>query len=446
MLIGYFTEQPYRGVSEEQVLRHGSYFGISNSNFDRELGSDLYNEYLDEFCYAEELGFDAVCLNEHHGNPFCMSACLNISAAVLARITEKVKLVLIGNPLPAHHNPLRVAEEIAQIDLTSRGRVVAGWVRGSGPEQFFNNSNPAINRELFEEAHDFIIQAWTRPGPWRYEGKHFHYRHVNPWVLPYQQPHPPTLIPGVLSLETVEWAADRDYPYLGLGTSLAPTAELWDIYADRVADRGCQAGPENFGYLGMVAVGDTEEEAVDLARNFLFAQGNRLFARAEHTLPPGFNSPSAIKRLSGNSSGGWLGLNREKIMGEDRGKKDLSPEDLDRVRNEIDSMLEKMRENYQIIAGTPEQVKARIETILRVARPGHFIFMNVQGDVGAEQRRKNMRLISEQVMPHMRKISEELGLSSQFDVKPGSRKLEPGQARAQTTFPDLLLAETAKAA
>ena len=45
--------------------------------------------------------------------------------------------------------------------------------------------------EMFNEAHDFIVQAWTRPGPWRYEGKHFHYRHVNPWALPYQKPHPP---------------------------------------------------------------------------------------------------------------------------------------------------------------------------------------------------------------------------------------------------------------
>lgn len=443
MLIGYFTEQPYRGITEEQVLKHGSYFGISNSNFDRQLGSDLYNEYLDEFCYAEELGFDAVCLNEHHGNPFCMSACLNISAAVLARITEKVKLVLIGNPLPAHGNPLRVAEELAQIDLTSRGRLITGWVRGSGPEQFFNNSNPAFNREIFEEAHDFIMQAWTRPGPWRYEGKHFHYRHVNPWALPYQEPHPPTIIPGVLSLETIQWAADHNYPYLGLGTSLAPTAELWELYADRVAQKGFQAGPENFGYLGMVTVGDTEEEAVELAKNFLFAHGNRLFARAEHTLPAGFNSESAIKRLATQASGGWLGLNREKIMGEDRGRKDLSEDDLRAAHKEIDAALQTMRDNYQIIAGTPEQVKERIETILRVVRPGTFVFMNVQGDVSGERRRKNMRMISEHILPHMRELAQELDLPSQYEVKPGSRLLEPGQTRTRVTFPEVLQAAEA---
>ena len=148
---------------------------------------------------------------------------MNVEAAILARITKKVRIVLIGNPLPVLKHPLRMAEELAEIDLISRGRLVTGWVRGAGSEQFFNNANPAYNREMFNEAHDFIVQAWTKPGPWRYEGKHFHYRHVNPWALPYQKPHPPMWIPGVLSPETARWCAEHRYPYLGLGTALGPT-------------------------------------------------------------------------------------------------------------------------------------------------------------------------------------------------------------------------------
>ena len=143
---------------------------------------------------------------------------MNVEAAVLAYRTKRVRIVLIGNPLPVIKHPLRMAEELAEIDLISRGRLVTGWVRGAGCEQFFNNANPAYNREMFNEAHDFIVQAWTRPGPWRYEGKHFHYRHVNPWALPYQKPHPPMWIPGMLSPETVQWCAEHRYPYIGLGT------------------------------------------------------------------------------------------------------------------------------------------------------------------------------------------------------------------------------------
>ena len=47
-----------------------------------------------------------------------------------------------------------------------------------------------------------MIAAWTRPGPFRWEGKHFHYRVVNPWVLPWQKPHPPIMVPGTASPET----------------------------------------------------------------------------------------------------------------------------------------------------------------------------------------------------------------------------------------------------
>src|SRR5438309_89232 len=312
MNIGYFTERPYRWLPEEEILKNRSFFAVSNRFYDREKAADDYNYYLDENCYAEELGFDLVALNEHHGNPFCMGSVMNVEAAVLASRTSRVRIVLIGNPLPTLKHPLRMAEELAEIDLISRGRLVTGWVRGAGSEQFFNNANPAYNREMFNEAHDFIVQAWTRPGPWRYEGKHFHYRHVNPWALPLQKPIPPTIIPGVLSRETALWAADRSYPYLGLGAALKPSAELWNFYADRLAERGFQAGPENFGHVIQVYVDETQERAEKIGRNLLYAGGNANFAKAQYTLPPGFNSPEAIKRLASAPQGGWLGLTKDR--------------------------------------------------------------------------------------------------------------------------------------
>ena len=56
-------------------------------------------------------------------------------------------------------------------------------------------------------------------------------------------------IPGTLSPETVQWCAEHRYPYIGLGTPLRPTCDLWDFYADEAAKHGYQAGPENFGYM-----------------------------------------------------------------------------------------------------------------------------------------------------------------------------------------------------
>src|SRR5665213_3673276 len=165
MHIMYFTERPYRDVPEDEVIRNRSFFGVPNRFYDAKIGARLYNEYLDEDVYAEEVGFDGVMLNEHHGNPFCMGSVMNVEAAILARITKKVRIVLLGNPLPVVKNPVRLAEELAEIDLISRGRLVSGWVRGAGSEQIFNQANPAYNREYFNEAHDLVMACWTKPVP-----------------------------------------------------------------------------------------------------------------------------------------------------------------------------------------------------------------------------------------------------------------------------------------
>jgi len=425
MKIGYFTERPYRWLPEEEILNNHSFFAVSNRFFDAEKAADDYNYYIDENCYAEQLGFDLVALNEHHGNPFCMGSVMNVEAAVLASRTKQVRIVLIGNPLPVIKHPLRMAEELAEIDLISRGRLVTGWVRGAGSEQFFNNANPAYNREMFNEAHDFIVQAWTRPGPWRYEGKHFHYRHVNPWALPYQKPHPPMWIPGVISPETVKWCAEHRYPYIGLGTLLAPTCDLWDYYADEAARHGYQAGPENFGYLIPTVVAETQDKADAIANNFVFGGGQNAFSRPEFTMPPGYNSKSAIRMLAKQPTGSWLGVSGEKLA---QHMDSAAPEkvDYDDVRRKLIAGLEKVKRNYQVIAGKPDSVLGKLKTILRILRPGVFIMFSVQGPVSNEERRNSMRLFAEEVIPGLREYAREIDLPDPFERTPGSVELRNG--------------------
>ncbi len=428
MKIAYFTERPYRHINEDVVLKNKAFFAVSNSHFDRKKGSDDYNHFLDEACYAEEQGFDAVALNEHHGNPFCMGNVMNVEAAILARITKKVKIVLIGNPLPVIKHPLRMAEELAEIDLISRGRLVTGWVRGAGSEQYFNNANPAYNREMFNEAHDFIIKAWTTPGPWRYEGKHFHFRHVNPWAMPFQEPHPQMWIPGVLSPETVLWCADHAYPYIGLGTSLGPTCDLWDFYAEQAAQNGYQAGPENFGYLIPTFLADTEEKAQELGRGFVFGGGQNAFSAPQYTLPPGYNSKGAIRNLAKQPGGSWLGINREKMQGGDDAPAPKTT-NYDEVRKKLVAGFEKGQRNLQLLIGTPKSVIPKIKQILDVIRPGTLTFFAVQGPVSNEDRLRSMQLLGEHVIPEIREYSKKIGLKDPFERKTGSVKLTHGTKR-----------------
>src|SRR6266403_1934639 len=267
MHVMYFTERPYRYVPNDEVIKNG-FFGIPN---------------------------------EHHDTAFCMGSVMDVEAAILARITNKVKIVLLGNPLPVVGNPLRLAEELGMIDMISGGRLVAGWVRGGGSEQFASNTNPAFNREYFNEAHEVVIQAWTKPGPFRYEGKHFHYRFIDPWCLPIQKPHPPIWIPGLLSPETVIWCAKHRYPYVALATFLEPTVELWNIYRDAAAEEGYQVGPENFGYLQKVYVAETDEKAREIAKWDMFGGagiGYSLFGQPQWMFPPGYNSKEATRRMA----------------------------------------------------------------------------------------------------------------------------------------------------
>ena len=316
MFIGHFTERPYQDPESGvfgTTARPIPDLGITNEVYNPEVGADLYNRYLDERVYAEEMGFDGVMLNEHHSTPFCMGSVMNVEAAILARITKKVKIVLLGNVLPIWDDPLFLAEELAEIDMISRGRLVTGWVRGTGRESVSHNAQPPFNWERFQEAHDFIVKAWTTPGPYRWEGEHYNFRYVNPWAKPYQDPHPPIWIPGVMSKNTVEWSARHRYPYIMLATDLEPTKQSFEYYSEIAAEEGYEAGSQHRGYLFKVHVDETEELAYETAKKYVegppnpFLEGNQGVIRPflqnlpgmtsrTHLLPTSINRAAALAR------------------------------------------------------------------------------------------------------------------------------------------------------
>src|SRR5260370_12956740 len=135
------------------------------SLFDPRHGGELYNRYLDELLYAEELGFDGVCVNEHHQNAYGLMPSPNLMASIVARQTTRMKVAVVGNALPLYDPPTRAAEEVAMIDCISGGRPIAGIVVGGGPRDHPFSVNPTDAREPFQQAHALILQAWPTPHP-----------------------------------------------------------------------------------------------------------------------------------------------------------------------------------------------------------------------------------------------------------------------------------------
>ena len=208
----HFMSYPYLPADFDERYETG-WVTVPNRLWDAERSRGLYQEYIDQLAYADEIGFDGMVLNEHHQNIYGLMPSPNLIAAALSQRTTRGKIVILGNLLPLHLNPLRMAEEYAMLDNMSGGRLIAGFAPGSGPETFNYDVPSAPSREQFWEAVDLIHRAWTEDGPFAWEGRHYPLRYVNPWPRPTQQPHPPVWIPGSRSTETLVNIAKRGYCY-----------------------------------------------------------------------------------------------------------------------------------------------------------------------------------------------------------------------------------------
>ena len=415
MHIMYFTEQPMSAWNPESAALDEVPIGggktqrvtallHSNRYFDPVEGSRLYNERLEEYELVDSLGFDGIMLNEHHTAPFCMSPRVNLFAAILARITKRVKIVLLGNPLPIWDNPVHLAEELAIIDMISGGRLVPGFVRGGGVENIQANANPVFNRERFEEAHDLVVKAWTQPGPFRWEGKHYQYRVVNPWATPLQKPHPRIWIPGVASKETVVWAAEHRYPYLGLNTNFDVSQKIKDLYIESARRVGYEPGPENFGQLLQCHVAETEEKAERNAREFMWMRGE--FTGLAH---PVWGSPTGYGSRS----------NRNALIEIAAGRRPMI----------VPPPISQRRLEHTFIWGTPDQVITQLKTVLDNNRVGILALWGNDGKIDHADSMSCINLMGKEVVPAIRDYADELGLKDPWEAEaPVSLALTPQES------------------
>lgn len=214
---------------------------------------------LDQFRCADEFGFDAVTVAEHHYSGFSLSPNPMLTAGALTQIVRRARIAVLGPTIPIL-NPIRVAEEVAMLDAMTGGRIIVGLFRGTPNEYVTYNINPSESRARFAEALEIIQRAWTTPQPFGWQGRYYEYRMISVWPRPVQKPHPPIFMSGS-SPEGGELAAQHQ---LGLGfafTTLPLATKAADHYREEARKVGWEPSPDQIMYRIGFHVAETDEQA-----------------------------------------------------------------------------------------------------------------------------------------------------------------------------------------
>jgi alkanesulfonate monooxygenase SsuD/methylene tetrahydromethanopterin reductase-like flavin-dependent oxidoreductase (luciferase family) len=370
-----FHLMPYPYLSHEhQGSRDSSWVTLSNRNFDPRRGHELYQRYLSELILYDQVGFDGICVNEHHQTAYGLMPAPDVVAGMLVPQT-KGKIAVLGNAISLRDHPLRVAEEIAMLDVASGGRIISGFVRGIGAEYQTFQLDPTQSRDRFHEAHDLIVAAWTRPGPFEWYGRHFKLRYVNPWPRPLQQPHPPIWSPSQGSAETVDWAARNRYTYLQTYSDIGTLRRAFGEYREAAERYGYTSSPSQLGWAVPVYVADTDDQARRQARPHLeFLFNTLLRMPRDMFFPPGYLTTASASRV----------MSAKRALG-------TGPMDPD-----------ELVERGYVLLGSADSVRQQIERHQGELGFGIFSGIFQFGSLGHEEFERSVRLFADSVLPALR--------------------------------------------
>jgi probable F420-dependent oxidoreductase len=230
-------------------------------------GGQYYREALEEVTRGEELGFDSVWLEEHHAvvNHYWPSP-----LTALAGFATRTSKMMLGTDVvvaPFYH-PVRLAEDVALLDVMSGGRIVLGIAIGYKPDEFALYGAELEKRGArFEEQLAILKGLWTQ-GAFSFRGKYYQVEgRLEP--KPITTPHPPVWIGGWgdLTLKRAATLGDNWIP--------GPTADLARLLAGQrqfLAGRaaaGRTASVSEWPVTRDVIIADTDREARELAERHI---------------------------------------------------------------------------------------------------------------------------------------------------------------------------------
>ena len=372
----FFSEDAYPYLPENyETIR----VSLPNKHYDPVKGADLYHMYLDLWCAADEMGLE-IMNNEHHQTATCVVPAAPLMMSILARTTKRARLLVLGSPITNRRQPVRVAEEMAMLDVISRGRLECGFVRSVPYEAAPANALPFRGSERLWEAHDMIIKAWTtHDGPFNFEGRWFHSRQINIWPRPYQQPHPPIWITTGSAGSAVSIAQHK---YVG-ATFLAGYPRIRPVYdsyrAAYLQAHGEEAPLDRLAYCALVYVGASAKQAhVGAEKVLWYMTSNR--ALPQWSNPPGYHPPAIAAQIM---KGGRGGANIPLV-----------------------AKLDEQMARGNVFAGTPDQVFEQIKSFWEYSGGfGHLLVMGQAGFLTYEETISSMELFTREVYPRLRELT-----------------------------------------
>jgi alkanesulfonate monooxygenase SsuD/methylene tetrahydromethanopterin reductase-like flavin-dependent oxidoreductase (luciferase family) len=388
MKVYHFTEQPYPDAWLDDVksLR----ITLPNRLCDPAKATVLLNRYLDEFALADELGLD-IMLNEHHSTPTCLSSSVNVNLAILAKITKRARLLALGVPLANRTDPLRVAEELSVVDVISGGRLEMGFVKGVPYEVAAANSNPVRMMDRLWEAHDLILKAMTtHDGPFNWEGEYFHYRNVNIWPRPVQQPHPPVWITA-MSPGSAGIVAERGHVIATFLTGFS-AKRIFDAYKTRWREIHNSPSPvDRFAYSAICSVAGSESEALARADRIAGYLRSATVVSEPFARPPGYFAPADnAKRLKAGKGAGYL----------------VATTPSGRSFEATEAPMADLVEAGLLFAGTPDQVTDQIMRFSdAVGGIGHMLLMMQGATLSHADTVDNLKRFSADVLPRLKQYN-----------------------------------------
>jgi alkanesulfonate monooxygenase SsuD/methylene tetrahydromethanopterin reductase-like flavin-dependent oxidoreductase (luciferase family) len=354
----------------------------------------MYNDFMDELEYAAELGFDAICVNEHHNNGYGLMPSPNLIASSLARRTTDTTICVMGNSLALYNPPTRVAEEFAMIDCISGGRLIAGFPVGSPMDTCFAyGQNPSLLRDRYYEAHDLVKKAWTEKETFAFNGRYNQQRYINIWPRPIQDdPHPPIWIPGGGSIETWRWCAEMDYvycylSYYGYKAGLNTMQGFWKEMEKLGKDRN----PYRAGFLQFVGVAESRQQALDLyTEPAEYFYGRCLHIDPRFAQPPGYTT-EATQRAGIESM-----VSKAANVANPQMKAALKA-----------TNMKDIVDGGYVLIGSPDEVVEQIRHVGISLNVGNLMLLLQYGNMGKETTKYNSRMFAEKVMPKVKDLFED---------------------------------------